>query len=151
MSGADDVIPEPKIKPKVDAPPPNKPPKKRPSWRQSEKDVAKDYPNYSEQKSFIGGKEVPYGTKGSTRPDLFKDGHSIEVKNYKIDNPAGKSRLKSELARQYEDRVKHLPPNTKQTAIIDTRGQNISLKDLKGLKKSIQDKAKDLEVIFLTD
>jgi uncharacterized protein YnzC (UPF0291/DUF896 family) len=126
-------------------------PLKRPSWRQSEIDVAKRNQGYSEQKSFKGGKEVRYGTKGSTRPDLYKDGHSIEVKNYKIDNSLGKSRLKSELVRQYKDRVKNLPPNTKQTTIIDTRGQNISPKDLKELKNSIQEEAKNLEIIFMSN
>jgi len=122
---------------------------KRPSWRQSEIDAAKKHPNHSTQKSFKGGKEVPYGTKGSTRPDLHENGHSIEVKNYKIDNPQGKSRLKKELTRQYNDRVKELPPNTKQTAIIDTRGQNISLKELKNLKNDIQKNAKNLKIIFM--
>ncbi|WP_197096689.1 SIMPL domain-containing protein, partial [Paraclostridium sordellii] len=57
---------------------------KRPSWRQSEIDVQAEFPDYKPQKSFIDGKEVPYGTKGSSRPDFYKKGTSIEVKNYKI-------------------------------------------------------------------
>ncbi|MBW9317260.1 T7SS effector LXG polymorphic toxin [Bacillus subtilis] len=99
---------------------------KRPSWRQSEKDVGKDYPDYSEQKSFINGKEVPYGKKGSSRPDFYKDGHSIEVKNYKITTSSGRSRLVNNVSKQVEKRLTDLPGNTKQTIIIDIRGQSVS-------------------------
>lgn len=123
----------------------------RPSWRQSEKDVAKKYPDYSEQKSYKNGKEVPYGTEGSTRPDLFKEGHSIEIKNYNVTKNTGKKNLEYELIRQYNDRLKHLPSGTKQTAIIDVRGQNISLKELKILKENIQVKAQKMEIIFITN
>lgn len=121
----------------------------RPSWKQSEIDAEKLFPDYKKQKSFKNNKEAKYGEKGSTRPDLYKDGHSIEVKNYKIDTPQGKSRLKSELTRQYNDRVKNLPPNTKQTAVIDVRGQNIPQKELNDLMTEIQKNAKDLEILFL--
>ncbi|ATH95188.1 MULTISPECIES: ribonuclease YeeF family protein [Bacillus] len=99
---------------------------KRPSWRQSEVDVGKDYPNYSAQKSFIDGKEVPYGKKGSSRPDFYKKGHSIEVKNYKITTPSGRSRLVNNVSKQVEKRLTELPNNTKQTVIIDIRGQSVS-------------------------
>jgi len=124
---------------------------KRPTWRQSEIDAGKDYPGYSSQKSFKGEKEVPYGTKGSTRPDLYTDGHSIEVKNYNVESVAGQSRLKKELVRQYEDRVNNLPAGTRQSAIIDVRGQSVSPKVLKDLKNNIQTEAKDLEIIFMSN
>lgn len=103
------------------------------------------------KKSFKEREEEKYGTKGSTRPDLYREGHSIEVKNYKIDTSSGRSRLKSEIIRQYEYRLDNLPKGTKQTTIIDVRGQNISPKDLKNLKRSIQSEAKKLEIKFLTD
>ncbi|MCO4849995.1 ribonuclease YeeF family protein [Bacillus vallismortis] len=99
---------------------------KRPSWRQSEIDVGKDYPNYSAQKSFIDGKEVPYGKKGSSRPDFYKTGHSIEVKNYKITTPSGRSRLVNNVSKQVEKRLTDLPNNTKQSVVIDIRGQSVS-------------------------
>ncbi|AOP16108.1 hypothetical protein ETA57_15595 [Bacillus licheniformis] len=99
---------------------------KRPTWRQSEVDVGKDYPDYSAQKSFIDGKEVPYGKKGSSRPDFYKKGHSIEVKNYKITTPSGRSRLVNNVSKQVEKRLTDLPNNTKQTVIIDIRGQSVS-------------------------
>ena len=120
----------------------------RPSWKDSEIDALDDYPSYEEQKSFLDGKEVPYGKKGSTRPDLYSKGHSIEVKNYDVTTSRGRSRLKSELKRQYNSRVENLPKGTKQSAIIDVRGQNISPKELKKLKESINKDAKNLEIIF---
>lgn len=43
---------------------------KRPTPQQSEKDIGKDLgERWRAQVSFKDGKEVPYGTKGSTRPD----------------------------------------------------------------------------------
>ncbi len=56
--------------------------KTRPSWRQSEIDVGKEYPGYRDQVSFKEGNEVSHGTKNSSRPDFYIDGHSLEVKNY---------------------------------------------------------------------
>ena len=53
----------------------------RPTWRQSELDAATDFPGYADQKSFINGKEVSYGTKGSVRPDYYKEGFSVDTKN----------------------------------------------------------------------
>ena len=67
----------------------------RPSWRDSEIEIGKDYPNYEAQRSFFNGKEVPYGTKESVRPEYYHNGikHSIEVKNYNIETSAGRNRL----------------------------------------------------------
>ena len=58
----------------------------RPTWRQSETDVGDVNPNYETKKSFLNGKEVPYATRGSSRPDLYITGSSIEVKNYNVKN-----------------------------------------------------------------
>ena len=99
--------------------------KQRPSWRQSEIDMAKDYPDFTEQKSFINGEQCTYGKKGSVRPDYYKEGVSIEIKNYKIDTASGRSNLVRNIEKQYLKRVDGLPEGTKQTVIIDIRGQNI--------------------------
>ncbi|REC61460.1 hypothetical protein DRF65_16110 [Chryseobacterium pennae] len=129
---------------------------KRPSWRQSEIDAAKKYPKYGEQRSFKGGKDVELMTKGSTRPDLYRDGgiirkpHSIEVKNYDISSNKGRNSLKKELVRQYNQRINDLPPGTKQTAIIDIRGQNVSKETLNGLKNDILKEAPNYKIIFET-
>ena len=102
-----------------------KKPQKRPSWRQSEIDIGKEHPDYQAQKSFLNGKEVPYGTKGSVRPDFYKKGHSIEVKNYNLKSVAGQKSMVKKIKDQFMQRAKHLPAGTKQKVIIDIRGQNI--------------------------
>ncbi|WP_445677897.1 hypothetical protein [Psychrobacillus sp. FSL K6-2365] len=114
--------------------------KARPSWRQSEIDVEKDFPEYNAQKSFKDGKEVPYGEKGSSRPDLYQTGHSIEVKNYKITTSSGRSRLVNNVSKQVEKRLSELPNSTKQSVIIDIRGQNVSDEILDELYEKIMNK-----------
>ena len=114
---------------------------KRPSWRQSELDVQSDFPEYSPQKSFIDGDEVPYGTKGSSRPDFYKEGASIEVKNYKVTTPEGRSRLVNNISKQVNKRIKDLPSGTSQTIIIDVRGQNVSNDVLRSIRDKILEKS----------
>ncbi|MED4906382.1 pre-toxin TG domain-containing protein [Parageobacillus thermoglucosidasius] len=124
----------------------------RPSWRQSEIDIGKEYPEYSTQKSFKNGKEVPYGTKGSSRPDYYKKGFSIEVKNYKITTPEGRSRLVNNISTQFEKRLSDLPRGTKQTVIIDIRGQNVSEEILDDLYDKIMKKTNGkVNIRFKTD
>jgi hypothetical protein len=126
---------------------PNNP--SRPSWRQSELDAEQSYPNYDTQKSFIDGEEVPYGTEGSTRPDLYRNGHSVEVKNYDVETSSGRGNLNRELSRQYNERLEHLPTGTSQTAVIDVRGQNVAPETLIQLESDIVRNCPDLEVIFM--
>lgn len=111
---------------------------KRPTWRQSEIDVEKDHPDYDAQVSFKNGKKVNYHTKGSVRPDLYKDGFSIDVKNYNITNQNGRSRLIANIEKQYHQRQIHLPSGTKQAVIIDVRGQNIPTSVLNQLEQDIK-------------
>ncbi|MCV7757473.1 hemagglutinin, partial [Pluralibacter gergoviae] len=58
----------------------------RPTPRQSEIDVGKDLGDgWRDQVSFKDGKEVPYGTKDSVRPDWCQGNTcSVEVKNYNV-------------------------------------------------------------------
>jgi len=125
----------------------------RPSWRQSEIDVGEMYPDYSDQVSYLDGEPVPYGTEGSTRPDYFntETSHSVEVKNYDVESSSGRSRLRRELERQYNDRLEHLPGNAEQTAVVDIRGQNVSPEILVDLETSIIERCPDMEVIFLSN
>ncbi|MFU0792088.1 MAG: hypothetical protein ACFWT6_19440 [Virgibacillus proomii] len=95
---------------------------KRPSWRQSEKDVGTNYPDYEEQKAFKKGKEVPYGTSGSSRPDFYSTKKSIEVKNYNVTSSSGRSRLINNVVKQVNKRIDDLPRGTTQTVTIDVRG-----------------------------
>lgn len=122
---------------------------KRPSWRESEIDAELDYQGYETQKSFLNGKEVPYGTKGSTRPELYKDGHSIEVKNYDVQTNSGRNNLVNNVSGQIKNRVDNLPLGTNQTILVDIGGQNITNDVLKEIRQRILEKTKvDVEIIF---
>ena len=81
----------------------------RPTWRQSELDVGKDYEGYDAQKSFINGEEVPYDTKGSVRPEFYKNGHSVEVKNYNVETSSGRNSLINNVSSQIKKRLTNLP------------------------------------------
>ena len=98
----------------------------RPSHKQSEKDVGKDLgAGWKEQVSYKDGKEVPYGTKGSTRPDWCNGSTcSIEVKNYNV--ATNQSGLINNVAKQAIDRQANLPSGIKQEIVIDIRGQTIT-------------------------
>lgn len=122
----------------------------RPSWRQSEKDVSAANPDYKTQKSFKNGEEVPYGTKGSVRPDNYKEGASIEVKNYDVTTASGRNRLVDNITKQVEQRIEHLPADTSQKIVVDVRGQNVSNDVLREIRDSIVSKiGENVEIQFL--
>ncbi len=122
---------------------------KRPSWRQSEIDAELDYKEYDSQKSFLNGEEVPYGTKESSRPELYKQGHSIEVKNYNVQTMSGQSNLINNVSKQIKERLTNLPTGTDQTILIDVRGQNVSNDILKNIRSKILEKSGvKVEIIF---
>lgn len=134
--------------------PPHRLPGTRPSWRQSELDVGKDLAGqgFEAQKSFKNGVEVPYGTKGSVRPEYVRPGLSIEVKNYDITSAAGRSRLVRNVVQQAQKRVEHLPEGTVQRIIIDVRGQDVSDEVLDELARRIAEKSggilQESEILF---
>ena len=109
----------------------------RPTWRQSETDVGDLNPNYETQKSFLNGKEVPYATRGSSRPDFYTTGSSIEVKNYNVTNNFGRNSLINTVSNQVNKRIADLPSGTKQTIIIDVRGQQVTNDVLRQIRTSI--------------
>ena len=119
-----------------------RPPPKRPSWRQSETDVGKslDGQGFRSQTSFKDGAEVPYGTKGSTRPELYKDGLSIEVKNYNVETAQGRSNLIRNVSEQAKSRAANLPENTVQQVFLDVRGQQVTRAELNSVINQIVDK-----------
>ncbi len=78
-----------------------------------------------------------YGTKGSTRPDWYKDGSSVEVKNYNIETPAGQERLIDNVSNQAIYRAQQLPPDTVQSLFVDIRGQVVSRGELQNVIQSI--------------
>ena len=124
----------------------------RPTWRQAELDAATDFPDYDAQKSFINGEEVPYGTKGSVRPDYYKDGFSVDIKNYNVESASGRSNLARNIEKQYYQRIENLPDGTKQSVMIDVRGQNISDAILDALYDDIMQRTNNgVEILFKMD
>ena len=99
---------------------------KRPTWRQTELDGVTDYPDHLPQQSFLHGEVVPYGTKGSVRPDFYRPGSSVDYKNYNISTPSKRNNLVRNIRNQYFRRELELPPNTQQTFVMDIRGQIIT-------------------------
>ena len=124
----------------------------RPTWRQSELDATTDFPDYDAQKSFINGEEVPYGTKGSVRPDYYKDGFSVDIKNYNVESASGRSNLARNIEKQYYQRIENLPDGTKQSVMIDVRGQNVSDETLGALYDDIMRRTNNgVEILFKMD
>ncbi|MGD7247815.1 hemagglutinin repeat-containing protein, partial [Ralstonia pseudosolanacearum] len=99
---------------------------KRPTPRNSETDVGSDLgSDYRPQVSYKDGKEVPYGTKGSVRPDWCNTTScSVEVKNYNIDSNS--SGLIKNVAEQAIQRQANLPAGMDQQVVIDIRGQKVT-------------------------
>jgi len=123
----------------------------RPSWQDSEAAAGDNHPEYESQKSFKDGVETTYGAKGSTRPELYKPGHSIEVKNYNVMTGSGQNNLINNVSRQVNSRTLNLPKGTKQTIIIDVRGQKVTNDALKSIKNRILAKTKtEVEILFYT-
>ena len=113
----------------------------RPSHRQSEKDVGKDLgTGWREQVSYKDGKEVPYGTKGSTRPD-WCNGNTcgIEDKNYNI--AANINGLINNVSKQALHRAENLPAGMQQRIIIDVRGQIVTPNQERTIIKGIVEKS----------
>lgn len=124
---------------------------KCPSPRQSEVDalklVQKDHPNAVEQKSYLHGEEVPYGTPGATRPDVIvprPDGSVLayEVKNYNLEsNYVG---LVQEVRRQVGQRLTDLPNGSVQEIILDVRGRGYSSNFLSEIVTRLQGDLADI-------
>jgi len=99
----------------------------RVSARQSELDVGASLGSSAKpQVSYINGKEVPYGTKGSVRPDFVSTNGaaSFEVKNYNV--ATNQSGLIKNVSQQAIQRQANLPPGMKQQVVIDIRGQAVT-------------------------
>ena len=111
----------------------------RPSPQDSEKKALECYGGDA-QRSYKNGEEVPYGTPGSTRPDIVRETdngqlEAIEVKNYDLKKDS--QQLVREIARQVLDRVQNMPAGTKQRVCLDVRGQNLSDEEIDKVKMQI--------------
>lgn len=125
----------------------------RKSWRLSEEDGVEFYPGYRSQVSFVRDennalKEVPYGTKGSIRPDYYNEKHSIDLKNYTLTTASGRSNLVRNITAQYNKRLPILPEGTIQEFTVDVRGQDVSRETLANLIKQIKKNTPDVVIKF---
>jgi len=108
----------------------------RPSHRQSELDASNLNPlNHRPQVSFKNGKEAPYASKGSVRPDGFVVGESLEVTNYNLSIPSNRSNLYNAIHRQYLQRLSNIPKGTLQRLLIDIRGSRCAQVDIDASQK----------------
>lgn len=99
-----------------------------------------------EQVSYLNGKEVAYGTKGSTKPDIVRnvDGklEAIEVKNYDLKNNA--KAMFNELEREIKARVKNLPEGSQQRVVLDVRGRGYDDALIEDVKQGIWEKLQNI-------
>lgn len=80
---------------------------------------------------------------------MYRQGHSIEVKNYNVQTSSGQNNLINNVSKQIKERLTNLPPGTEQTILIDVRGQNVSNDILKNIRSKILDKSGvKVEIIF---
>ncbi|MCE0829022.1 VENN motif pre-toxin domain-containing protein, partial [Buttiauxella sp. A2-C2_NF] len=113
----------------------------RPTAKQSEKDVGGELGNgWKEQVSYKDGEVVPYGTKGSTRPDWCNGSTcSVEVKNYNIEK--NQSGLINNVVKQAITRQANIPPGMDQRVTIDIRGQNVTPEQERSIIRGIVQKS----------
>lgn len=118
-----------------------------PSPRQSELDVLNQYGG-SEQMTYMGGEEVPFGTPGSTRPDIVRmvDNHleAIEVKNYNLESSKSLNTLYNELERQVSARIANCPSGTTQRIVLDVRGRNFNQELISSVSETIEERLIDI-------
>lgn len=99
------------------------------TWRQSE-DYAQGLLGGEAQKAYLNGEEVPWGTSGSTRPDIIRwikgKLEAIEVKNYDLQSEASVKELKSVLKQEITARTIHLPEGSTQRVVLDIGGRGYS-------------------------
>ena len=124
---------------------------KIPTWRESEQKALKQTKNGTNQVSYLAGKEVLWGTPGSTRPDVVSPlGNSKtavlakEVKNYDLSNSDSLNALITKLHTQISERNINLPKGSKQEIILDARGRGYSKNFIEEVVKRIQSELSDV-------
>jgi filamentous hemagglutinin len=109
----------------------------RPSWQAAQANPGADLARFGfePERSYLGGRQVEYGTPGSVRPDYSSTGVrlSVDVKNYDVTTPQGRHRLVKDIVGQTGARTANLPEGMRQGVIIDMRGQTISDKLLNAM------------------
>ena len=100
-----------------------------PKWKLAEKRANQLYEG-RQQVSFFQGAEVPYGTAGSTKPDIVRTVgdhiEAIEVKYYDLENATSRSQLYNVLKKEISNRVVNLPDNATQRIVLDVTDRGFS-------------------------
>jgi len=131
----------------------------RPTWQESERRVTDDLDpkDFTEQRSFVDGKEVRRGASGSTRPDNYSDALrlSVDVKNYGIKTIRGQTRLVKNIVEQVTQRAANLPKGSRQGLVIDARGQAVTPNQIAALSARIVRESGGLvaldDIVFVTE
>jgi RHS repeat-associated protein len=122
----------------------------RPTWQQSEQDIVT--PDYKQQVSFKNGRIIDTKSKGSVRPEGYKPGASIEVKNYNLTTEKGIKSMLSNVVKQVRQRQANLPKNTTQNIMLDVRGQNLGATEMQKIRSRLATQAGDkVNVSFKTE
>lgn len=110
-------------------------------WQQAEQRLAQIYGG-DEQLTYLGGKVVPYGTKGATRPDLVRTVgdhlEAIECKYYNLANESCRNTMYRELEREVADRVANMPAGTTQRVVLDVTDRGFSAELVEEVVETIQ-------------
>ena len=109
-------------------------------WRKAELRALNEQGGY-EQLSYLNGKQVPFGTKGATRPDVvrFLGDHieAVEVKSYNLAESSCRNTLYRELVREITDRKLHLPSGSTQSIVLDVTDRNFDSALIDAVKNDI--------------
>ncbi|MBM6696448.1 hypothetical protein H6A11_05320 [Bifidobacterium pullorum subsp. saeculare] len=124
---------------------------KIPTYRESEQEALRQIKNGTGQVSYLAGKEVPWGTPGSSRPDVVsplgngtKAVLATEVKNYNLSNSGNVNTMIQKLRVEISQRTIDLPKGSKQEIILDARGRGYSKKFMEEVVEHIQSELSDV-------
>lgn len=124
---------------------------KIPTYRESEQEALRQIKNGTGQVSYLAGKEVPWGTPGSSRPDVVsplgngtKAVLATEVKNYNLSNSGNVNAMIQKLRVEISQRTIDLPKGSKQEIILDARGRGYSKKFMEEVVEHIQSELSDV-------
>ncbi len=132
---------------------PDKPVRRTPT--ESEEDLTAPYvvDGYRTQVSTVTNEdgeiiEVPWGTKGSRRPDAadFDADHVkiVEVKNYDVSSAAGRNNLVRNIRQQTDRSIEDYGDDVEITEVIDIRGQDLTIEDMEKLTKKLEEKVPEV-------
>ena len=90
------------------------------------------------QISYLNGERVPYGTPGSTRPDVVANKVAYEVKCYNLESKASLYELRKTLTKEISERVSNLPSDMTQKIVLNVEGRGYTEKYVKSVVKWIK-------------